>query len=82
MLASIGLELPGASGGSGVEGLEKKMEMLLREARYSMGSILVEEGAPPTTVFVIIEGECRIVKGKPQSQEAGEKDVDTVRTGH
>lgn len=73
MLKSMGLELPGASGGSGTEGPERKREMLMREARYGMGSILVEEGAPPTTVFVILEGECRILKGKPQSQAPGEK---------
>lgn len=73
MLTSLGLELPGASGGSGAEGPERKWEMLMREARYCVGSILVEEGAPPTTVFVIIEGECRIVKGKPHPQATGKK---------
>lgn len=75
----MGLELPGmegfggeggGGGGGGANG--RKREMLMREARYGVGSILVEEGAPPTTVFVVVEGECRIIKGKPRTNASGE----------
>lgn len=78
-MKSMGLELPGmgeggaAGAGEGREG--RKREALMREARYGVGSVLVDEGAAPTMVFVIVEGECRIIKsGKPrsQSQSAGE----------
>lgn len=79
-MKSMGLELPGmggAGGGGGVggaggEGGGRKREGLMRDARYGVGSILVEEGAAPTTVFLIVEGECRIIKGKPRSHTAGE----------
>lgn len=49
----------------------------MREARFGVGSVLVDEGAAPTMVFVIVEGECRIIKtGKPRSlsEPAGESD--------
>lgn len=82
-MKSMGLELPGMGAGGGGGGGEggaggegRKRENLMREARYGVGSILVDEGASPTMVFVIVEGECRIIKsGKPrsQSQSAGEK---------
>lgn len=81
-MKSMGLELPGmgeggGGGGEGREGREgRKKEVLMREARYGVGSVLVDEGAAPTMVFVIVEGECRIIKsGKPrsQSQSAGER---------
>lgn len=61
----------GGIGGGGSGG--KKGEMLMREARYGVGSVLVEEGAPSTMIYVIVEGECRIMKGKPRSQISGEK---------
>lgn len=76
-MKSMGLELPGMGGGDGggsggeggVGGGGRKREGLMREARYGVGSKLVEEGADPTMVFVIVEGECRIVKsGKARSQ--------------
>ncbi|CAM9757173.1 unnamed protein product, partial [Choristocarpus tenellus] len=41
-------------------------EPLMKEVRYGVGSVLVEEGSAPTMVFIIVEGECRIVKGKTQ----------------
>lgn len=47
----------------------------MREARYGVGSVLVEEGDDPTTVFVVVEGECRIVKGKPRSQSGSKKGI-------
>lgn len=86
-MKSMGLELPGmgegggggggGGGGEGREGREgRKKEVLMREGRYGVGSVLVDEGAAPTMVFVIVEGECRIIKsGKPraQSQSAGER---------
>ncbi|CAM9940844.1 unnamed protein product [Ectocarpus sp. 12 AP-2014] len=78
LMKSMGLELPGMGGeggfggevgGGGGGGGGRKREVLMREARYGVGSILVHEGASPTMVFVIVEGECRIVKsGKPCSQ--------------
>lgn len=72
----MGLELPGmgggGGGGGGGEGGGRKREVLMGEARYGVGSVLVEEGASPTTVFVVVEGECRIVKGKPLTQPPGE----------
>lgn len=81
-MKSMGLELPGmgeggaVGAGEGREGREgRKREVLMREARYGVGSVLVEEGAGPTMVFVIVEGECRIIKsGRPrsQTQSAGE----------
>lgn len=78
-MKSMGLELPGmvglasdgvgGGGGGGGGGDARKREVLMREARYGVGSVLVEEGAAPTMVFVIVEGECRIVKsGKSRSQ--------------
>lgn len=80
-MKSMGLELPGmgeGGGGGTGEGKEgRKKEVLMREARYGVGSILVDEGAAPTVVFVIVEGECRIIKsGKPgsQCQSGGESD--------
>ncbi|CAB1115637.1 unnamed protein product [Ectocarpus sp. CCAP 1310/34] len=86
LMKSMGLELPGmggeggfggeVGGGGGGGGGGRKREVLMREARYGVGSILVHEGASPTMVFVIVEGECRIVKsGKPcsQSQASGAK---------
>ena len=85
-MKSMGLELPGmgglggegamgGGGGGGGGGDGRKREVLMREARYGVGSVLVAEGAAPTMVYVIVEGECRIVKsGKPssQGQSAGE----------
>ena len=80
-MKSMGLELPGMGaaggggggvGGVGGEGGGRKREVLMRDARYGVGSILVEEGAGPTSVFLIVEGECRIIKGKPRTQSAGE----------
>ncbi|CAM9981253.1 unnamed protein product, partial [Scytosiphon promiscuus] len=45
-----------------------RAESACSTSRYGVGSKLVEEGADPTMVFVIVEGECRIVKsGKPRS---------------
>lgn len=75
-MKSMGLELPGMGGGAaGGEGGGRKREMLMKEARYGMGSVLVEEGNPPTMVFVIVEGECRIVKVKPRLQPSGKNRV-------
>lgn len=80
-MKSMGLELPGMSdgpggvvggGGGGREGGGRKREALMKEARYGVGAVLVEEGMPPTAVFLIVEGECRIVKGKPRSKSPGE----------
>ena len=80
-MKTMGLELPGMGaaggggggvGGVGGEGGGRKREVLMRDARYGVGSILVEEGAGPTSVFLIVEGECRIIKGKPRTQSAGE----------
>ncbi|CAM9240672.1 unnamed protein product, partial [Hapterophycus canaliculatus] len=77
LMKSMGLELPGMGGvdgggfggEGGVGGGGRKREGLMREARYGVGSKLVEEGADPSMVFVIVEGECRIVKsGKPRSR--------------
>lgn len=78
-MKSIGLDLPGKGGvGGGVVGRiggcweTRKREALMREARYGVGSILVEEGKPQTSVFIIVEGECRIIKGKARSKPTGE----------
>eukprot|EP00904_Undaria_pinnatifida_P005680 jgi/Undpi1/2241/HiC_scaffold_12.g05627.m1 len=79
LMKTMGLELPGMGaaggggggvGGVGGEGGGRKREVLMRDARYGVGSILVEEGAGPTSVFLIVEGECRIIKGKPRTQSA------------
>lgn len=96
-MKSMGLELPGmgeggfggggegggSGGGGGGGGGGRKRENLMREARYGIGSILVDEGAAPTMVFVVVEGECRIVKaGKPRSQSqsaVGEKSIITTQ---
>lgn len=76
-MKSMGLELPGMGDGSivgGAQGASRKREALMREARYGIGSVLVEEGLPPTMVYVIVEGECRIIKGKPGPRSfSGEK---------
>lgn len=87
-MKSMGLELPGMGGGDGggpggeggVGGGGRKREGLMREARYGVGSKLVDEGAEPTMVFVIVEGECRIVKSgktrlqsQSQTQPCGER---------
>lgn len=78
-MKSMGLELPGMGEGGAVgagDGREgRKKEALMREARYGIGSVLVDEGAAPTMVFVIVEGECRIIKSDKrcsQSHPAGE----------
>ena len=77
LMKSMGLLHLGVGGGSVFEGDGKKQrEALTRETRYGVGSILVEEGAPPSTVFIILEGECRIVKGKHKPQQSGEKRPD------
>lgn len=78
-MKNMGLELPGmgdgGTGGGGRDGGNRKREALMREARYGIGSVLVEEGMPPTIVYVVVEGECRIVKGKPGSKySSGEKE--------
>lgn len=73
LMKSMGLELPGMAGGG--EGGGRKREALMREARYGVGSVLVEEGDEPTMVFVVVEGECRIVKGKPRSQSGSKKGI-------
>lgn len=68
-MKSMGLERPGmgggGGGGDGSGGGGRKREPLMREARYGVGSVLVEEGEEPTMVYVVVEGECRIVKGRP-----------------
>lgn len=77
-MKSMGLELPGTGGVGNWEGSNRKRETLMKEARYGVGSILVEEGMPPTTVFVIVEGECRIVKGRPKPKSSGRKKIPQV----
>lgn len=47
----------------------------MKEARYGVGSVLVEEGQPPTTVFIIVEGECRVIKRKFRPKPSGEADA-------
>ncbi|CAM9389355.1 unnamed protein product [Chrysoparadoxa australica] len=72
LLTRLGLELPKGMQIGGYEGSEEVARPIKKtrdsrqmlETAYQAGSVLVREGAPPSILAMVIEGECAMVRGE------------------